>query len=176
MLEPPPTATNPSNAPSVANAIASLNDASVGSMLTLSNSTASIASSRRDSSVIATASLLAIRGSVTTITRRAPSRRISYPTSRVTPGPNLMLEVSIVYAVSRLLPLTIIGPHCVSESIKGVKILLHKAAVIVSQDLSNTVQCGLIADRRHTSVRQRHPSPLLDRFGYNTIGFAQLVR
>ena len=96
MLDPPPTATYPSKLPSVANAIASLNDTSVGSTLTLSNSTASMPSFRSDSSVISTASLLAIRGSVTTITRRVPSRCISYPTSRVTPTPNLMLEVSIV--------------------------------------------------------------------------------
>ena len=62
-----------------------------------------------ESTVTVVASLCAMRGSVKTITRRAPSRRISYPTSRVTPGPYLMLDVSIENAVSfgmALLPLS----------------------------------------------------------------------
>ena len=55
-----------------------------------------------ESSTTATGSSFAIRGSVTTATRLAPSRATSYPTSRVTPGPNLMAEVSMEKAVSRL--------------------------------------------------------------------------
>ena len=75
----------------------------MGSTLTSSNSTASMASRRSDVSAARTGSLSDRPGSVSTITLRAPRRRISYPTSRVTPGPCLMLEVSMVKAVSRLL-------------------------------------------------------------------------
>ena len=55
---------------------------------------------RKASRTTATGSSLATRGSVTTMTRLAPSAAISLPISRVTPGPYLMLEVSIVKAVS----------------------------------------------------------------------------
>ncbi|MHA1670710.1 MAG: hypothetical protein ACTSV5_09025 [Promethearchaeota archaeon] len=47
-----------------------------------------------------TGSLSVRFGSVTTMTFFAPSFFISKPTSRVTPGPYLILEVSIVKAVS----------------------------------------------------------------------------
>ena len=57
-------------------------------------------SARRAAKATATGSLLARRGSVTTMTRLAPSFFMSKPTSRVTPGPYLMLEVSIVNALS----------------------------------------------------------------------------
>jgi len=100
MLEPPPTATYPSNRPSTANLMASLKEISVGSTRARSNSTASIPADRSASRTIETGSLSVRFGSVTTITRPAPSLFMSWPTSRVTPEPNLMLEESIVKAVS----------------------------------------------------------------------------
>src|SRR5579883_2909983 len=53
---------------------------------------------------MATGSEAARRGSVTTMTRRAPSRFMSNPTSAVAPGPNLMLDVSMVKMVSCVMP------------------------------------------------------------------------
>ena len=50
---------------------------------------------------MATASDLAMTGSVTTMTRLAPRSFMSDPTSRVAPLPNLMLDASIVKTVSR---------------------------------------------------------------------------
>ena len=57
-------------------------------------------SARKAAITMATGSNLATRGSVTTITRLQPRLAMSLPISRVTPGPYLMLEVSIVKAVS----------------------------------------------------------------------------
>ncbi len=56
---------------------------------------------RSASSVTATGSLALMPGSVTTITRRPPSWRMSCPISRVTPGPYLTLDVSMEKAVSK---------------------------------------------------------------------------
>src|SRR6266542_832408 len=100
MLEPPPTATKPSKPPSVAKRIASLNEPSVGSTRAWSYTTASMPAARSDSSATATGSSCATPGSVTSITRVAPSARRSLPTSRVAPGPYLMLEASIVNTAS----------------------------------------------------------------------------
>ena len=52
------------------------------------------------SSTTATGSVPLTFGSITTMTRRAPHLPMSWPISRVAPGPYLMLEVSIVKAVS----------------------------------------------------------------------------
>ena len=86
--------------------MASLNETSVGSIRTRSKVTASMPSARRALRVFRTGSLRARLGSVTTMTRPAPSRLISWPTSEVTPGPNLMLEVSMEKAVSRSMGFT----------------------------------------------------------------------
>src|SRR6266545_2667644 len=81
-------------------ALASLKLVSVGSTCTLSNRTASTFAVSSASKAVMTASDEASRGSVTSITRLAPSARRSSPTSRVAPGPNLMLDASMVKMAS----------------------------------------------------------------------------
>ena len=101
MLEPPPTATKPSNRPATAVAIASWNEASLGSTLVRSYTTASMPAARSDSRATATGSSPAITGSVTSSARRTPSARSSNPSSRVAPDPNLMRAPSMLSIVSR---------------------------------------------------------------------------
>ena len=64
---------------------------------------------RSAASAVATVSPAASRGSVTTMTRRPPSRAMSAPTSRVAPAPNLIDEVSMVKRVSREEGVGVIG-------------------------------------------------------------------
>src|SRR3954464_11586923 len=100
MVEPPPTATNPSNERSRAKAIASRNEVSVGSTRTLSYTTASIPFSSSDSIAIRTGGRSRTIEAVTRSTRLAPSSARSAPTSRVTPAPKRMLDTAISNAVS----------------------------------------------------------------------------
>src|SRR5680860_202271 len=76
--------------------MASPNEASVGSTRTRSKTSSSSCSAAQDSIAVFTAWLSFRFGSVTSNTRLQPSVLRSAPTSRVTPGPNLMADVSMV--------------------------------------------------------------------------------
>src|SRR5262249_39419894 len=100
MVDPPPTATQASNPPSVAKVIASRNETSVGSTRTRSNSEWLIRLSRRLWRTVSTGCSFARRASVRTITFWTRISARSIPISRVTPRPNRMLEAAISNAYS----------------------------------------------------------------------------
>ncbi len=100
MLDPPPTDTNPSNSPSSAKSAAAWKDSSVGSTRTPSYTVTSMPSARSRSTTRSVRPSVTIPGSLTNITRCAPSRFISQPASVQAPGPYFTGVASIVKIVS----------------------------------------------------------------------------
>ena len=100
IVDPPPTATNASNSPARANAIASRKDSSLGSTRTRSYSVKGTRLCSRDSSAVCTGGSDLNTGSVSTRACLTPSAARSIPTSRVTPKPKRTVEAAISKALS----------------------------------------------------------------------------
>src|SRR5215204_2595380 len=102
MLDPPPTATNPSNSPSTAKSAAAWNESSVGSTRERSHTSTSMPSASISSTIRPAISAFTTPGSETSITRPTPIRFSSQPASSEAPGPYFSGVASIVKTVSLL--------------------------------------------------------------------------
>src|SRR5215203_5551429 len=100
MLDPPPTATNPSNSPSTAKSAAAWNESSVGSTRERSQTSTSMPSASISSTIRPVMPALTTPGSETSITRPTPIRFSSQPASSEAPGPYFSGVASMVKMVS----------------------------------------------------------------------------
>src|SRR5829696_2320923 len=100
MLDPPPTATNPSNSPSTAKSAAAWKESSVGSTRERSHTSTSMPSASINSTMRPVMFAFTTPGSEVSITRPTPIRFSSQPASSEAPGPYFRGVASIVKMVS----------------------------------------------------------------------------
>src|SRR5829696_3992218 len=100
MLDPPPTATNPSKSPSTAKSAAAWNELSVGSTRERSHTSISTPSASINSTMRPVISAFTTPGSETSITRPTPICFSSQPASSEAPGPYFSGVASMVKMVS----------------------------------------------------------------------------
>src|SRR5215218_10850066 len=100
ILEPPPTATNPSKSPSTAKSAAAWKESSVGSTRERSHTSTSMPSASINSTTRPVMSAFTTPGSETSITRPTPIRFSSQPASSEAPGPYFRGVASMVKMVS----------------------------------------------------------------------------